>query len=534
MMTRPGRDTHKSIPTALLYTRVSSEEQAREGVSLDAQLAECRRFAAGQGWLLGIEFQDILSGKRDDRPAYQAMLTEVRRLRMAGTPVMVVVMRLDRLGRRVLERVRCREELKGLGVPVFSVREGGEVSDLVANILASVAEEEVRTLGERVAAAMQHIVANGWFPPGKASWGYRLRPATAEERAHGAPVSVLEVDPVTMPWVREAFGRAAGGDSIHCVHRWVTGLPIEARGGRVMTYQAMRRILTSPTYVARPPKGDADVLARSRGKWPALVDDDTWCLVRERIANHQRVPRQASGQYLLTGLLRCPSCGSRMHGHRRIERGRRYRCAAPNLGSNASTRGCLTEVLVIPVDAAVMAEVVPLIEAATSTVPELRAALERTWDAVRRPADNGADLAERRLKQLEREIEQARARLTRGAVLFADGDIDRVGYELLRDKAQFDLSAAAAEADRLRGDKPTTALPPLETVLLQAGGWTTALHEGNVAAQRDVLAALIKRVVPRRYGRAQYRVEIVWSVLGEALQATTGLATASEEPPVAA
>src|SRR3954469_9930761 len=100
----------QTLPTALIYTRVSSEEQAREGVSLDAQLTECRRYAAQQGWVLGSEFQDILSGKRDDRPQYQGLLSEVRRLRAAGQPVVVVVFRLDRLGRRILERVRCREE----------------------------------------------------------------------------------------------------------------------------------------------------------------------------------------------------------------------------------------------------------------------------------------------------------------------------------------------------------------------------------------------------------------------------------------
>lgn len=174
------------IPICLIYTRVSSFEQAREGVSLDAQAATCRRYAAAQGWVLGQEFQDILSGGRDDRPEYRALLAEVRRLRIAGQPVVVVVARLDRLGRRLLERVRCREELKALGVPVHSVLEGGEVSDLLANILASIAEEEVRTLGERVAVAMRHISSNGWFPPGRPSWGYRLRPATAEERKDGA------------------------------------------------------------------------------------------------------------------------------------------------------------------------------------------------------------------------------------------------------------------------------------------------------------------------------------------------------------
>src|SRR5215210_5987190 len=262
-----------SIATALIYTRVSSEEQAREGVSLDAQLTECRRYAAQHGWMLGPEFQDVLSGKRDDRPAYQALLAEVRRLRAGEQPVVVVVFRLDRLGRRILERVRCREELKSLGVPVHSVREGGEVSDLVANILPSVPEGESRAPGERVAASIQHIRANGWYPPSRAPWGYRLRSATVEERSHGAPASVLEPDTETMTWVQEAFSRAAAGETLHAVHRWATTLPSHARGNRVLTYQALRRILASPVYIGRLPyKGD-DVLARPLSRWMPLVDE---------------------------------------------------------------------------------------------------------------------------------------------------------------------------------------------------------------------------------------------------------------------
>src|SRR3954466_9633840 len=97
-----------TITTALVYTRVSSDEQAREGVSLDAQLRECRQYAARQGWILGMEYQDVMSGTRDDRPRYQALLAEARRMRGEGQPVAVVVAALDRFGRKLLERVRCR------------------------------------------------------------------------------------------------------------------------------------------------------------------------------------------------------------------------------------------------------------------------------------------------------------------------------------------------------------------------------------------------------------------------------------------
>src|SRR5438045_9390471 len=90
------------ITTALIYTRVSSDEQAREGVSLDAQLAACRDYAARQGWVIGGEFTDVMSGTRDDRPEYQALLGEARRLRGKGRSVAVAVARLDRFGRRLL------------------------------------------------------------------------------------------------------------------------------------------------------------------------------------------------------------------------------------------------------------------------------------------------------------------------------------------------------------------------------------------------------------------------------------------------
>src|SRR3712207_5659811 len=136
---------------------------------------------------------------------------EARRLRAAGRRVVVVVLRLDRLGRRILERVRCREELKTLGVPVHSVREGGEVSDLVANILASVAEEETRALGERVSVSKQHAIALGWFPPGQPPWGYRWRAATSEERAGGATKVALEAHPDGASHATEALARHPDG-----------------------------------------------------------------------------------------------------------------------------------------------------------------------------------------------------------------------------------------------------------------------------------------------------------------------------------
>src|SRR5207247_1764919 len=148
------------------------------------------------GWVIRNEYQDVMTGSRDDRPQYQALLAMARSLRAEGKQVTVVVKRLDRFGRKLAERVRCWDEFKALAVPVHSIADGGLVSELVANILASVAQEEVRRLSERVSETWRHTRSLGWHQIGRAPWGYQWRERTAEEQAQGAPKLVLAVDPV--------------------------------------------------------------------------------------------------------------------------------------------------------------------------------------------------------------------------------------------------------------------------------------------------------------------------------------------------
>src|SRR6516162_11091681 len=93
-----------TLRIALIYIRVSTDEQANEGMSLPAQLTDCRRYAQHNRWIIGGEYEDEMSGKRDDRPNYQALLAEARRLRAEGKNVVVVVKWLHRFGRKLIER----------------------------------------------------------------------------------------------------------------------------------------------------------------------------------------------------------------------------------------------------------------------------------------------------------------------------------------------------------------------------------------------------------------------------------------------
>jgi DNA invertase Pin-like site-specific DNA recombinase len=75
------RITAPPIDRCLIYYRVSSEEQARDGQSLLTQLDACRAYAKARGCAIAGEYRDILTGSNPDHPAHQQLLAEARHLR---------------------------------------------------------------------------------------------------------------------------------------------------------------------------------------------------------------------------------------------------------------------------------------------------------------------------------------------------------------------------------------------------------------------------------------------------------------------
>lgn len=145
----------------IIYSRVSTEEQADRGVSLAAQEERCRAYAG----LYQLDVVEALadravSGKSLDRPALQAALTAIETGRADG----LLVAKLDRLTRSVRD---LGELLDGVfkSAALFSVSEqidtrsaGGR---LVLNVLASVSQWEREAIGERTATALRHKRARG-------------------------------------------------------------------------------------------------------------------------------------------------------------------------------------------------------------------------------------------------------------------------------------------------------------------------------------------------------------------------------------
>jgi DNA invertase Pin-like site-specific DNA recombinase len=158
------------------YIRVSTEEQASDGVSLATQREKLHGYAK----LYDLELVEIIedagqSGKTLDRPGLQKALAMIRRGEAGG----MLIAKLDRLSRSVVDWNTLIDDYFGerAGRQLFSVADSIDTRTaagrLVLNVLMSVAQWERETIGERTRDALQHKIRNG-ERCGKVRFGYRL------------------------------------------------------------------------------------------------------------------------------------------------------------------------------------------------------------------------------------------------------------------------------------------------------------------------------------------------------------------------
>jgi DNA invertase Pin-like site-specific DNA recombinase len=139
-----------------IYARVSTLDQEPEN-----QLVELRRYVTARGWSSVEHVDRGVSGAKDRRPALDVLLKEARRRRFD----VLVVWRLDRLGRNLRHLVILLEELQALGIAFVSLGEGIDATTpagkLQMHILAAIAEFERARIAERVRAGLQRARAQG-------------------------------------------------------------------------------------------------------------------------------------------------------------------------------------------------------------------------------------------------------------------------------------------------------------------------------------------------------------------------------------
>jgi DNA invertase Pin-like site-specific DNA recombinase len=215
------------VPRFVAYYRVSNDKQGLSGLGLEAQRAAVARHVAAAQGVVVAEYEEIESGKRNDRPEIAAAIAACRVRRAC-----LIIAKLDRLARNVFFISSLMES----GVD-FVACDNPHATKLTIQILAAVAEHEREMISQRTRAALAAAKARGvklgnpHLTPGDTKAARRARTAIADDFAADV-----------MPYIERA--RRAGCTSLGELAGALEACGVATPGGgRTWTRTGVQRIL---------------------------------------------------------------------------------------------------------------------------------------------------------------------------------------------------------------------------------------------------------------------------------------------------
>jgi site-specific DNA recombinase len=298
----------------VVYCRVSSKDQEREGFSIPAQRKLLSEYADQKGLTIIHEFKEAETAKEAGRTAFNKM---VAFLKETPSCRIILVEKTDRLYRNFRDLLTVEE----LGVTVHFVKENTILSadsrsseKLMHNIKVAIARNYVDNLSEEVKKGLREKAEQGHFP-GVAHVGYVNNRVTRR----------IDIDPVRGPLMARVFELYASGEyslKALTVKAYEIGLR-HSRGDRRMTKSELHRLLKNPIYV-----GNFRWLGKVHsGSHEPLVSRETFDRVQE-LMEGKGVKRRGHRKHLhpFMGLLKCGLCGCRMTAERKKGKYVYYRC----------------------------------------------------------------------------------------------------------------------------------------------------------------------------------------------------------------
>jgi DNA invertase Pin-like site-specific DNA recombinase len=302
---------------AVLYARVSSKDQEREGFSIPAQLDLLRSYAAARSIQVFQEFVDVETAKQSGRASFGDMVAFARK---QHGRLLLLVEKTDRLYRNLRDWVTIDE----LDLEIHLVKEGVVLSPesrshekFMHGIKVLMAKNYVDNLSEETRKGMIEKAKQGLWPS-YAPIGYRNVVGAGGKRT-------IAPDPDAAPVIARLFDRFARGDvSIRVLAR--DGLVVR---GRRLYPSLIHHILRKRIYT-----GDFDFDGVTyKGTHEPLVTRETWERVQSILDGRtSSKSRQTKRRFTLTGLVHCGHCGCLMVGELKKGRYVYYHCTG-NKGS---------------------------------------------------------------------------------------------------------------------------------------------------------------------------------------------------------
>jgi len=420
---------------AAIYCRVSTEDQEREGTSIDSQLKACLKKADELGYEMPEEFiiLETYSGLTLDRPKLPRLRQWVRDKEVDA----VIGYTLDRLSRDPVHFIILQQEMEKAGVKLILVTETIDSSDLgklITYIKGYAAKLEADKIRERTMRGIKERIQAGKMPSGRRArlYGYTYAPGK------GVGEGVRYKNESEAKWVKQIFHWFVNeGLGIDRITYKLRELGIPTPSGKGLWYASeVWRILRNVAYIGetyvftqtygepkvRLSKGTktkkTGLIRKPKEEWveipgatPPIIDRNLFEAAQAQLKrNKDRASRNMKQRYLLAGYIRCRRCNRNYWGY--VKRAkwageyhvkRYYRCSG-NLQMVSPARCGNHNLPADKVEALIWQQVERLLSRPDLVLAEL--------ERKRTEANNKSFLEEelgqvnRRLKALDREQEQ--------------------------------------------------------------------------------------------------------------------------------
>ncbi len=361
----------------LIYARQSVDKE--DSISIESQIELCLREVGNHPHRI---FRDKgYSGKNTERPDFQDMMAAVRQ----GGVSRIIVYRLDRISRSVLDFANVISELQKYGVEFVSITERFDTSTPIGKAMLMIvmvfAQLERETIQQRVIDAYRSRSRKGFYMGGRVPYGYELENTVME----GIKTCMYKPIPEQIQIVQLIFSLYSRPQvSFADVMKYLSENGIKNQSGHNFSRMRIRDIITNPAYV----KADADVYEFFRTQGTEIINDisqfigtngaylytgskatkrksicldgqvlvlaphegcidsDTWIRCRRKCLNVRQIAKPVKAKNTwLAGKIKCIDCGHALslksYPRKRTEDARYYICNSKYVSASCDGVGAI-------------------------------------------------------------------------------------------------------------------------------------------------------------------------------------------------
>ena len=326
-----------NMQKAVIYTRVSTDEQAKNGLSLKGQEDAAKEYCGQQGLEIAEIFCDAgVSAKTANRPQLIASIdyctNHYREIDF------YIVWKMDRLARQAYDSALIDVTLHKLGIQLRSVTEpitNSPIGSLTKTMLAGFAQFDNDVRAERSTNGVRRRIEEGGWPH-LAPLGY----TNFSDSLKRPTLVQTEQAPLIAKWLREYL---KGGHTLRAMNQLAWEMGIRSRTGRRLSYQQSINLLRNPIYaglvmskmIAAPIKGLHDEIITVQ-EHEAIID---------KLDNRKRADNSVATAFdwpLRSSFIKCSDCGESITGSSPRGRKKNYpiyhcpNCRAKTVGHRVS------------------------------------------------------------------------------------------------------------------------------------------------------------------------------------------------------